>query len=286
MASHYFIANNENLNTVYNKLLLWFKIRQYDVEGIESTEDYFIQARKTGLIRTFTGTNLAFKVKIYWSKHSHNREFVIETTTGKWISNLAGAGFASMFTGGITVLTGLGGAAWTLIVENNMIEYVETALKCQRIKPETAYNPDVNTIKTEPINNTINLCQSSRQKAQAKVAQELQKLEKAHQEGILDKVEYNAKKTTIEATVERYEIEFTVEEQMNKLEKAFIEGILSEQEYEAKIANVWQNVEEEILNERFQEQKQEHLQKLKQALEQGILSQAEYDAKVANLYSK
>ena len=289
MASHYFIANNEDLNTVYQKLLLWFKLRQYEVEGKESPDEYFIQARKTGLIRTFTGTNLAFKVRIYRSNHSQEQnEFTIESTTGKWISNLAGAGFASMFTGGITVLTGLGGAAWTLIVENNMVDYVNNVLQCPKIKPESNYNIDVNTIDVElkAVNKSIDLNKSPRKKALAKVEVELYKLETAYKEGIFDKAEYNAKKTAIEATVERYEIEFTVEKRMAKLEKAFIDGILSEQEYETKISQVWHNVEKKILKERFEEKKQEHLAKLKNALEQGVLSQAEYDTKVANLYSE
>ena len=90
MASYYFTTNSIDLNTIYQQLLLWFKTRQYEVDGVETKGEYLIQARKTGVIRTFTGTNMAFKVRIYWSKNNtHDNEFVVETATGKWISRVS-----------------------------------------------------------------------------------------------------------------------------------------------------------------------------------------------------
>jgi hypothetical protein len=283
MANHYFIANNLTLNTIYQKLLLWFKTRQYEVDGIENQGEYFIQAKKTGLIRTFTGTNMAFKVRIYWSKNSDRHdEFVVETATGKWISNIAGAGFASMFTGGFTVLTGLAGAGWTIVVENSLIEYISNTLDCSRIQPESEeIEYDRPTEKT--INVTAEPHLSARDKAEARAKIELQKLETAYREGILERGEFNLKKSEIEAAIDRYEIDFTIENQMTKLEKAFIDGVLNEQEYEAKVAQVCHNVETEILNRRLRAKKQKYLEQLKQALEHGVLSQAEYEAKIANL---
>jgi hypothetical protein len=283
MANHYFIANNITLNTVYQKLLLWFKTRQYEVDGIENQGEYFIQAKKTGLVRTFTGTNMAFKVRIYHSKNSDRHdEFVVETATGKWISNIAGAGFASMFTGGFTVLTGLAGAGWTIVVENSLIEYISNTLDCSRIQPES---PEIEYDR--PTEKTINVTAephlSARDKAEARAKIELQKLETAYREGILERSEFNLKKSEIEAAIDRYEIDFTIENQMTKLEKAFIDGVLNEQEYEAKVAQVCHNVETEILNRRLRAKKQKYLEQLKQALEHGVLSQAEYEAKIANL---
>ncbi|MGF1541418.1 MAG: SHOCT domain-containing protein [Pleurocapsa sp.] len=284
MASHYFIANNIDLNTVYQKLLLWFKTRQYEVDGVENQGEYLIQARKTGLIRTFTGTNMAFKVRIYWSKNSDRHdEFVVETATGKWISNIAGAGFASMFTGGFTVLTGLAGAGWIIVVENSLIEYITNALDCSRIKPEIELEIERERATNQPIDITSEPHLSAREKAEAKAKIELQKLETAYREGILDRSEFNTKKSEIEVAIDRYEIDFTIENQMKKLEKAFIDGILNEQEYEAKVARVCHNVETEILNRRLKVKKQKYLEQLKQAWEQGVLSQAEYETKVADL---
>ncbi len=284
MASHYFIANNINLNTVYQKLLLWFKTRQYEVDGVENQGEYLIQARKTGLVRTFTGTNMAFKVKIYWSKNGDRHdEFVVETATGKWISNIAGAGFASMFTGGFTVLTGLAGAGWTIVVENSLIEYIANTLECSRIRPELELEIQNDRPTEQTIDVTAEPHLSAREKAKAKAKIELQKLETAYREGILDHKEFNTKKSEIEAAIDRYEIDFTIEAQMAKLEKAFIDGILNEQEYEAKVAQVCHNVETEILSRRLKVKKQKYLEQLKQALEHGVLSQAEYEAKVANL---
>lgn len=287
MATNYFIANNLDLNTVYQQLILWFKARQYEVNGKEKQGEYCIQARKTSFLRTFTGTNLAFKVRIYWNGASDRAdEFVIETTTGKWISNFAGAGITSIFTGGITIITGLAGAGWTVVVENNLIEYIENSLQCTRISSDLAsdFSGDrYDDYQTSDWGSNDEL--SPRQKAEAKVAVELQRLERAYQAGILEQTEFNAKKKALEVTVERYEIDFAIEDQMAKLEKAFIEGVLNEREYEAKVANVAHHIEEQIVRQRLEAKHQEYLARLKQSLEQGILSQEEYEAKVASLDS-
>ncbi|WP_036479793.1 hypothetical protein [Myxosarcina sp. GI1] len=287
MATHYFIANDLNLDSVYQQLLHWFKVRQYEVNGKESKGEYLIQARKTSLLRTFTGTNLAFKVRIHWSQPSDRaNEFVIETTTGKWISNFAGAGITSIFTGGLTIITGLAGAGWTVILENSLVEYVENSLQCTRIKPELSFkidNPFSNVPATDVVEANSQTELSAREKAEAKVKIELQKLERAYQAGILEPTEYFAKKTALEATVERYEIDFAIEAQIAKLEQAFIEGILDEREYEAKVASVAKQIEEQILQQRLKEKQEEYIAKLKQSLKQGVLSQAEYEAKIASL---
>lgn len=286
MATNYFLASDLDLESVYQQLLHWFKVRQYEVNGKETKGEYLIQARKTSLLRTFTGTNLAFKVKIYWSQPSDRaNEFIIETTTGKWISNFAGAGITSIFTGGLTIITGLAGAGWTVILENSLIEYVENSLQCTRIKPELDLNINNSYGNASATDINCKTKLSAREKAEAKVKIELQKLERAYQAGILEPTEFYAKKTALEATVERYEIDFAIEEQMAKLEQAFIEGILNEQEYEAKVANVAPQIEEQILQRRLKEKQTEYIAKLKQSLEQGVLSQAEYDAKISSLDS-
>jgi len=137
MAINYFVSKDKNLGDLYKKLIIWFKEREYVVDAIENDDEYLIQAKKTGTFRTLTGTNQAFKIKICWSHNSENdHEFILETSTGKWVSNLAGAGVTAMFTGGFTVLTGLAGAGWALVVESNIIEYVENTLHYQKIKQE------------------------------------------------------------------------------------------------------------------------------------------------------
>ena len=113
MAKSYFVLNSDrDLEKIYQSVVLWFKGKQYEVEGVYQNSTYLIQARKTGTIRTLLGTNLAFKIKIYLSdeKFFQQREFIVETSRGKWIQNIAGAGFTSLFTGGFTLLTGIAGA--------------------------------------------------------------------------------------------------------------------------------------------------------------------------------
>lgn len=164
------------------------------------------------------------------------------------------------------------------------MEYVENSLHCTRIKSDLAsdLSGDRHDYQTSDWESKTQL--SPRQKAEAKVEIELQKLERAYQAGILEQAEFSAKKA-LEVTVERYEIDFAIEEQMAKLETAFIEGILNEREYEAKVANIAERIEEQIVRQRLEAKQKEYLAKLKQSVEGGLLSQEEYEAKVANLNS-
>lgn len=289
MAINYFISEDKNLSNLYKKLILWFKERQYIVDAVENEYEYLIQAKKTGTFRTLTGTNQAIKIKISWSYNLDNtNEFILETSTGKWISNLAGAGVTAMFTGGFTVLTGLAGAGWALVVETNIIDYVENTLHYKKIKQElNTSNSQPNNSKNINIDRTLNnnlaelLIDLPRSKAEAQVKQKVDKLELAYQEGILEKEEFEFKKLNLEAQIEKYEIDLIVEEKIIKLEQAFVQGILNEEEYELKVSKIRSNVEAQISRGRLEEENLCHTIKLKQALESGILTQAEYEAKVA-----
>lgn len=69
MAKNYFVSNNEqDLSSIYRRLIFWFKEKQYELDNTEAEGNFFIQAKKTGKIRTLFGTNSAFQVKIYSSK--------------------------------------------------------------------------------------------------------------------------------------------------------------------------------------------------------------------------
>lgn len=295
MAINYFISENKDLTPIYKQLILWFKEKQYEVDSAENEHEYLIQARKTGTFRTLTGTNQAFKIKVSWSQNADNKnEFIVETSTGKWVSNLAGAGITAMFTGGITVLTGLAGAGWALVVEANIIDYIENTLKYKKIKNEIEtqqfHNIQANANSTNIVqfeekkenNSEMQNLSSPRSKAEAKVKEEVVKLEIAYKNEILTKDEFESKAKALKLKIERYEIDFAVEEKVSKLEKAFVQGILTEQEYEAKVVQVRDSVEKNILNQRFEEQKLSYIIKLRQAVENGILSESEYEAKIAS----
>lgn len=294
MSKNYFIADNKNaLVTIHQQIIFWFKERQYDVDHTTTEGVYLIQAKKTGTLRTLTGTNLAFKVKLYWSNDpTSEQEFIVDTSTGQWVSNLAGAGVSAMFTGGITVLTGLAGAGWALVVENEVISYIENTLKFKKIKK--IEEPEQKSLDSSSNSNSIssvsNLSSSSvtttlspREKAINKGKQDLTKLESAYKDEILTEAEFNAKKAALEKKIDEYEVEFAVEQQVAKLQQAFAQGILDEKEYEAKIIAVEETVKEQIFKGRSNKIKEAQIIKLKQALENGILSEMEYNAKVAAL---
>lgn len=48
MSKHYFAAKNQDLATIQQQLVFWFKEREYDVNHTEAEGSYLIQAKKQG----------------------------------------------------------------------------------------------------------------------------------------------------------------------------------------------------------------------------------------------
>ena len=284
MAKSYFVLNSDrDLKKVYQSIMLWFKGKQYEVEGTYKEGIYLIQARKTGTIRTLLGTNLAFKIKIYLPREQNykQREFIIETTRGKWIQNIAGAGFTALFTGGVTVVTGVAGAGWGLILENELISYVENNLYYQRVKPEVT----TVTVGEYPNNTSTNLeiNNPENKKLIAELEAEINKLETAFTDDILTEEEFSRKKAVLEKKIDDYEVSCVIEEKIAKLQEAFAQGILSQAEYEDKVNDLEANMRHKILKEKYLQRNKTKITKLKEALKNGIITQSEYDQKMANL---
>lgn len=187
MVKHYFQTPNPDLATVQKRLVFWFKEREYEVNSAEADDDCLIQARKTGKLRALTGTNIAFKIRLYLSDEPN--EFVFESSTGQWVQNLTGVGISAMFTGGLTLLTGAAGAAWAVKVERDIVEYMEQSLQFKKTKtiedkgttatppPTPPPMPDAPPPLPEPI--------TPRQKAEQKAQNEMKKLSDALADGIL-----------------------------------------------------------------------------------------------------
>ena len=90
-----------------------------------------------------------------------------------------------MFTGGFTVLTGLAGAGWALVVESNIIDYVENTLHYKKIKQElnTLNNQSNNSAKIDIVQNQNNnfselSINSPISKAEEKLKDEIDRLQK------------------------------------------------------------------------------------------------------------
>jgi Short C-terminal domain len=288
MAKSYFIRNSsQDLEKVYKAIILWFKDKQYEVEGTEKTGIYLIQARKTGTIRTLLGSNLAFKIEIYFSKDNviNNKEFIVEINRGKWIQNIAGAGFAGIFTGGFTVMTGIASATWGLVLENELISYLEKELNFKRV---TTNITNINNQEIPKTNNKysppINLGKNSEEKRIInELEDEINKLEIAFTDEILTEAEFAKKKAILEKKIDDYEVNFVIEEKIAKLQEAFSQGILDELEYEDKVNELEANMRETILQERRLQRNKTKIIKLKEALNNGVITKEEYQQKVANL---
>lgn len=293
MAKHYFILNySEDLERIQREIINWFKNRQYEVEFKLFDRRYFIQAKKTNTLRTLLGANLAFKISVYESpKPNNDREIIIETSIGKWVSNIAGAGFASLFMGGIPIFTGIANAGWALILENELMRHLETALSLTPVptsegssafpnfqNSQNSQNPQDAVIEVR-----ANAVSTAREKAEAEVAEDLSKLQQAFNMGIIDRVAFNKKRDKLEEKIDRYEAEFLIEERIEKLQKAFSDGILDAIEYEKKIQDIHDLVETEIIQKRNLQRKNERRKKLKEALENGILTEIEYSQKLDEL---
>jgi len=278
--------------------VFWFKEHEYEVDSVESDERWLIQARKTGKLRTLMGTNIAFKISLYSSEEPN--EFVFESATGQWMQNITGAGVTALFTGGLTLITGAAGVAWTAKVERDIVEFMEHTLQFKKTKTlddkgtvTQAAPPPVLPMEPPPIPSQFGTAVeatvvaatplSPRDRAIERVREDMKKLDAAKEAGILNDDEYNAKKAAISAKVAEYEVQFVVEEKAVKLRDALTAGILDQAEYDAKVAALETLVRDSINKERNQKVKVDQMAKLKAALDNGILSQDEYDAKVRAL---
>lgn len=282
MAKNYFIYNHNNdPEKMYRSVILWFKEKQYEVQGVEKDFHYLIQARKTGTIRTLLGTNLAFTVKIYTGQDSvsNQRELIVETSRGRWIQNIAGAAFSALFTGGLTVWTGIAGAGWGLVLENELISYLENDLKYRRIQA----NITKNNGDTPSTNNNNVVKNPELKKVISDLEAEINKLEIAFTDGILTEQEFLRKKAILEKQIDDYEVNFILEEKLQKLQDAFSQGILDDYEYEQKLHELESNMRDKIIQEKRLQRNKHKINKLKEALENGIITKEEYQAKIANL---
>ncbi len=269
MTKHYFVGiEPDTLSKVYRQVILWFKDKEYEVESTQTGDIYLVQAAKTSWLRTVFGTNLAFKVNIYWSNTpSTAGEFIIETRVGKWARNITGAGITAMFTGGFTVFTGVAGASWALVLERDLMNHLQNTLGLRRVS-ETA-------TQTSTVSETINTQVSSQARSQAisELKQEIDQLQEALSKEIISREEFQAKKQKLEEKIDQREMDLLVEEKSDQLQSAFESGILDADEYEAKLQSV----------ETLVREKQSKKQKLKEARDNGILTEEEYQAKLANL---
>ncbi|NBD16431.1 MAG: SHOCT domain-containing protein [Cyanobacteria bacterium] len=269
MTKHYFVASEpDTLNQIYRQVVLWFKDKEYEVESTQSGDVYLVQAAKTSWLRTVFGTNLAFKVNIYWSNVPTTAgEFIIETRVGKWVRNIAGAGITAMFTGGFTVFTGVAGASWALVLERDLLNHLQNSLSLRRVS-ETA-------TRATSSSETINTQASSPARSQAitELKAEIEQLQEALSKEIISREEFQAKKQKLEEKIDEREMELLVEEKSNQLQAAFESGILDADEYEAKLQTVENSVREKLSKK----------QKLKEAKENGILTEEEYQAKLSQL---
>lgn len=286
MGKYYFQTPSPDLETISKRLVVWFKQHEYEVDSTKDDQCYLVQAKKTGSLRTLTGTNIAFKITL--SPSDTPDEFICDMSTGKWTANIAGAGMTALFTGGATLLTGAMGAAWTFKVERDIVEFMESTLKFKKIRTEGESTDSAAVTQSSaprpstpppPPSATLSPAES----AKARVASEIAKLEDAHRSGILTAEELEAKKREVSAKAGDYEIAILVEQRTVKLKEALSGGILSQAEYDAKASQVAETIRSDVQQQRQDAQRAEQLAKLTSALEAGILSEEEFKAKAAAL---
>jgi hypothetical protein len=292
MAKYYFQTSNPDLGAIAKRLVVWFKQNEYEVASVEDDAVWLIQAKKTGTFRTLTGTNIAFNVKLYFSDTPE--EFVCETATGQWTANIAGAATTALFTGGITLVTGALGAAWTVKVERDIVEFMETTLKFRKMKTEgdsanagaPSVPPPVSVpSKAKPIHADVeaNPSLSPRQKAESQVAASQKKLEEALAAGILDSAEFGLKLKALQASMGELIVKATVEERSQKLKAALESGVISDEEFASKLDSLKAKVEEEVRESERNNERDSLVAKLRAAFEAGILTEEEFKKKLTAL---
>lgn len=284
MSKTYFVLRDEkDLERAYEGVIVWFKGQGYEVQGLKQNDGYLIQARKTGFVRTLLGANLAFEVRIYPSKDSISggRDFVVETSRGKWIENIAGAGIASMFTSGATIWIGVAMAGWGWLQENILIDHLEKELKFTKVTFETVKDKQNQNHTSDSVSVVSVAVSSENNSTLEELQKSLEKLRKAFEDGILTEEEFLRKKATIERQIEECHIASLIEEKVKKLQEAFSEGILTQEEYERKLSELENHARQELLSQRAIEKNKDKILKLQDALKSGIITQEEYEKKLS-----
>lgn len=294
MGKYYFQTPSPDLEAISKRLVLWFKQNEYEVDSMKDDQCYFIQAKKTGSLRTLTGTNVAFKITL--SPSCEPNEFVCDMATGKWAANLAGAGMSALFTGGLTLVTGAMGAAWVYKVERDIVEFMETTLRFRKIRTEGEVAGGAPAATSSPAAGAVPppipataassptpVAMSPREQAAARVASDTAKLDEALRAGILNEAECSAKKQQVLANAFEYEVAFAVEQRSAKLKDAVASGVLSQEECDAKTAQLAETIRAEVQREQLAAKRNDQLAKLQAAKSAGILSEEEYAAKVQAL---
>jgi hypothetical protein len=288
VAKYYFQTQKPDLATISKRLVLWFKQNEYDVESVEDDSMWLIQAKKTSTFRTLTGTNIAFTLKLYPSDTPD--EFVCESSVGQWTANIAGAATTALFTGGLTLVTGALGAAWTVKLERDIVDFMESTLKFRKLRSEGESStsiamppspPPANAQK--PVGVAAPNLSTPQERAKAKVAEGLRSLADAHRSGILDAEEYASKTLSLEKKIVDYTIDYVVEERSAKLSDALASGVIDQSEFNAKLAALRNMVVTEIREASLQSAKQSQIAKLRAAMDAGVLTPEECEMKIAAL---
>ncbi len=178
MATRTFTGDPVDLAQLAQDAKLWFMNGDFETQIASEQGTWIIQARKTGVVRTITGTNQAFVVKIEGSPDS----FTVDVGTGKWVENLAGAGLASLAVGGITLLTGAIGIAWVKKLENDFWNWIDGHRRFG-MRASAATAPTV--MQAPP---------PAAAQSSASIPEQIEKLAKLKDQGILSKEEFDAKK--------------------------------------------------------------------------------------------
>jgi hypothetical protein len=174
MTTRTYTGEPADLGQLSQDVKLWFMQSDFETQLASEQGTWVIQARKTGVVRTITGMNQAFIVKVSGSPDS----FTVDVGTGKWVENLAGAGIASIFAGGITLLTGAIGIAWVKKLENDFWNWLEDHRRFGRRSAATAPT----AIQAPPPPSNVG------------IPEQIEKLAKLKDQGILSKEEFDAKK--------------------------------------------------------------------------------------------
>lgn len=286
MAIHYFQVTNIVLEDLVKGIVMWFKEREYTVDSADAHGEYMIQAKKVGKIRTLLGTNSAFLIKL--STTEKDDELKFESSIGQWTANLAGAGITGVFTGGLTWLTGAAGAAWAVKIERDLIEDLQNKLHFKKIKTlESSEELHVKNEfgKLDEQNLYFNENSTSRQKAEQKIIEIKENIDKAYENGILSADERNKKIKEIDKKILDYEVEFMIAERLPILRKACSDGIISEKELNDKTSSMEEQIRLELETKYRRIIFEDKLKKFQSALENGILNESEYQAKVKELQS-
>lgn len=210
----WFKGHQVDLEALAKDVENWFANNGY-VTQIKKAEDkslWLIQARKPGKLRVVVGAKRAFSIVM----EGEPNEFYVKVGISEWISNIASAGVAAIFSLGLTTIFIGASAAWSKKIQYDIKKYIHECV----VMGKKSMDGSQSGIHLSPVEATAKEIEIDFEKKAAS-------LNSAHEIGALDNNELQEK-------IKKVKNEMEISKKLLYLTDAKKKGVITEEEFDVK----------------------------------------------------